>query len=187
VHRGDRGCTREIGNRPGHSQHSLPRAPRERKTLHRVRKDALTEFIRATKALHTGVPKARICYSLTRQLQAAGARHARRRRSGSLARLARSRREVPRRQPWNFHLHVDAVEEWRRDAAAIGTDLSWGAAAVAGGISVASAGTGVHRGNQLEFRGVAVLQRRTRDGDAAALERLTQCLQRGTCELRHLI
>jgi hypothetical protein len=38
----------------------MARAPRERKTLHRVRKDTQTRLIRAAKPLHTGIPKARI-------------------------------------------------------------------------------------------------------------------------------
>ena len=52
-----------------------------------------------------------------------------------------------------FDMDVDAVEEWAGDAVAVTLDLDAGAAALALRITVESARTGIHRGDEDEFGG----------------------------------
>src|SRR6185295_3373631 len=103
-------------------------------------------------------------------------------------RLAGRRRDqlaFPRRR--HFELDIDPVGERARNAAAVARDALGGAAAAAGAIAAVAAGTGIHRRDKLEAGGEQCLVGRTRDRDAARLERLAQRLEYVAVEFRQLI
>ena len=56
-----------------------------------------------------------------------------------------------------------------------------------GGLSEITAGTGIHRGDQLEARRIFHLQRGARDRHHAAFERLAQALEHAAIELGQFI
>src|SRR5262249_35235042 len=81
------------------------------------------------------------------------------------------------RDAWHVDVQIDAIEERPRHAGAIPIDHRRRAATGIGSIAEPPAGTGVHRGDELEGGGEDDRPRPPRDGDPALLERLPEWLE----------
>jgi len=95
--------------------------------------------------------------------------------------------QVVCRQRGYFHMQVDAVEQWAAELALVAADLVGCAAAGARGVAQEAAGAGIHGGDELKACWKFALQRRARDADVPAFQRLAQGLQRGAGKLRQLV
>src|SRR5215468_1326774 len=186
VRRRDRNSIVEIGDRARHSQHPLARPSGERKVSHCSRKHALTRVVRPTPALHLGIGEPRVTGSLARKLPAPRQHYALCDPCRRLAGRARDRREVAGCEPGYLDLHIEPVEERSRDARVVGADLARCAATVCCSISVTPTWARIHGRNQLKTGGVTALDRRAGYAHDAALEWLTQRLQRRARELGQL-
>ena len=82
---------------------------------------------------------------------------------------------------------VDAIEQRPGNARAISRDFRRRAAAISRGLSEVTAGTRIHRGDQLEARRIFHLQRGARNGHHAGFERLAQVSSTRAIELRQFI
>ena len=91
------------------------------------------------------------------------------------------------RQRGHVDLDVDAVEQRPGNACAVARDLVRRVAAGLGRVTEIAAGTGVHRCDQLEAGGEIGLPRRTRNRDAAGLQRLAQHFQHLPRKLRQFV
>ena len=94
-----------------------------------------------------------------------------------------SERERLRQDRGDAYTQVDAIEQRSRDAQPIARDAVLRAMTASAGVSQPSAGTGIHRGHELELRGKRALPRSARDVDHAGLERLPQCLEHAALPL----
>ena len=82
---------------------------------------------------------------------------------------------------------IDAVDERARDAAAVAGDSIRRAMTAAARVAQPAAGTGIHRGDELEVSGKRALPRGARDMDHGGLERLAQHLEHAAIPLRQFV
>jgi hypothetical protein len=87
----------------------------------------------------------------------------------------------------DFDLDVDAIQQWAGDLAAITRHLIGRAAAFSVVVTEVTAGTRVHRGDELELGFEVGASGRARDGDASALQRFAQDFQDVAIEFGQLV
>ena len=96
-------------------------------------------------------------------------------------------RERFRRDRGHADGEIDAVEQRTRHAPAIARDAVRRAVAASAGVAEPPAGTGIHRGDELELRRERGLPRRAGDVDDAGLERFAQRLENAPLPLRQFV
>ena len=104
---------------------------------------------------------------------------------GAFAR--RRRQQFVGGQLRHLDVQVDTVQQRARQAALVARHLVGRAAAGRLALAQVAARAGVHRGDELKARRKVGPARRAADGDAPALQRLAQGLQRGARELGQLV
>ena len=165
----DRVGSGERGDRRSNACDPRPPASGERQLLDRSREQRVGLLVSSQRVL--GESRARRCDAF-----------AHRRRTLTLA-----RREVYRARPRDHDNEIEPIEERTGKLVAVRGEPLCGARARDRRISPRTAGTEIHRPDELERRRVERSPFRSGDADHAVLERLSQCLERWADELGQLI
>ena len=129
-----------------------------------------TRFVDCAVAFDFARAQLGVRFGLSRELDFIGRAHARAHGAAGFAvRIARQLMRCDRR---HLDLHIDAIEQRPRDAAAITRNLIGRATAAPAVVPEVTAGAGIHRGDQLKARRKFGLPRRARHANAPRFERL---------------